>query len=222
MSYPLDTFGALVATYRRRKGWTQSQLGAEVGTSRKTISNIENNQRVNLSAILFQKIIETLEIPFSEIPRLTRPEISDQFQVREHTREYPDTISSSRLAPVLTCAGCGQWTCFADLEHPKKLAERFEPTSSTDPHAFYIRAEGESMAPRIQPGDLVLIEPNQPVTSGDIVLACTDTDCSIKKYIKMQDGHILLLPLNGAFEPREFNGKTPIQCYKAVSIVSRL
>ncbi|MEZ0137336.1 MAG: S24 family peptidase [Candidatus Reddybacter sp.] len=73
----------------------------------------------------------------------------------------------------------GYWDDHGHLEH----GDGFIVASSKDPDAYALRVRGDSMAPTIKNGWLVVVEPNSPPHLGENVLVCTtDGLCMIKEY----------------------------------------
>jgi repressor LexA len=66
--------------------------------------------------------------------------------------------------------------------------------------AFIVKAKGDSMEPKIKPGDLAIAQANHNPDSGDIVVCVNDGMAIIKKLIK-QDKQVILQSLNNAYNP---------------------
>ncbi len=66
---------------------------------------------------------------------------------------------------------------------------------------FYVRAEGDSMMPVINDGDLLVVDRNAEVVNGSTVLACLNNDFCIKQFYKRSDGSIELLSTNPEYPP---------------------
>jgi len=72
----------------------------------------------------------------------------------------------------------GYWDDLGQLEH----GDGFVSVVSTDPNAYALRVKGDSMAPAINNGWIVVIEPNSTPHLGEYVLVCTtDGLCMIKE-----------------------------------------
>ena len=70
---------------------------------------------------------------------------------------------------------------------------------------FGLRIKGNSMSPRIQSGDVVIVRVQSDAESGDIVIAKVNgDDACCKKLLKHNDG-ITLLSFNPDYEPLSFN-----------------
>ena len=109
--------------------------------------------------------------------------------------------------PVINYASCGKWEDLTDLGYPIGHADSYEYSDTKDPHAFFVKANGDSMTGsiddkrNINSGDLLLVEPSMNVENGNIVLARDDgKGVTIKKFYK-SDSQIVLSPLNPKYEP---------------------
>lgn len=70
---------------------------------------------------------------------------------------------------------------------------------------FGLRIKGNSMSPRIQSGDVVIVRVQSDAENGDIVIAKVNgDDACCKKLLKHTDG-ITLLSFNQDYEPLSFN-----------------
>lgn len=85
---------------------------------------------------------------------------------------------------------------YADVPHPEKH--------------FFLRAEGNSMEPRILDGDLVLIREQDDVENGEIAAVLYPDEFeqmqTLKKVVR-RGGATILQPLNPAVEPLVFYGE---------------
>jgi phage repressor protein C with HTH and peptisase S24 domain len=119
-------------------------------------------------------------------PTEVRPSIADYAftrdseQTTQRIRE-PSRTYNTRIAIVgnAQAGPDGYWDDMGHLEH----GDGFIVASSKDPDAYALRVRGDSMAPAIKNGQIVVIEPNSPVHQGENVLVCTtDGLCMIKEY----------------------------------------
>ncbi len=131
-------------------------------------------------------------------------------------------VADSRRVPVVNLAQCVDSEKFADKSHLADIADDYRLAHTKDDDAFYVRAEGESMCPHIEPGDLVLIEPITPVNNGDIVFARTDKGAVVKRLYISSDNRIFLLSLNSNYPPLEIRDRRGFRCFKATRISREL
>jgi DNA polymerase V len=75
---------------------------------------------------------------------------------------------------------------------------------------FFAYAEGDSMTPDIQDGNLLVIDRKVDQPNGCVVLASVNNSFCIKQLFRYQDGSIELRPTNDKFKsihlPSEFEG----------------
>jgi len=131
-------------------------------------------------------------------------------------------IASSRRVPVVNLDQCEDKTKFDDKGHPTGAADQYMLAHTKDDSAFFIRAAGNSMAPYIETGDLVLIEPRAPINNGDIVFARTEEGAVVKRLHITSDNRILLLSLNSNYPPIEIRNKRGFRYFKATRISREL
>ena len=72
---------------------------------------------------------------------------------------------------------------------------------------FGLRIKGNSMAPRIQSGDVVIVRVQSDAESGDIVIAKVTGDDACCKKLQKHDEGISLISLNPEYEPMFFSKK---------------
>lgn len=69
---------------------------------------------------------------------------------------------------------------------------------------FGLRVRGSSMAPAIQDGDLVILKKQEDVENGQIAAVSIGGEDATLKKVQKVDGHVVLLPLNPAYDPMLF------------------
>lgn len=63
LSLVLQREGEKVRAARRRRGWTQAELGRRAGLSQVTISKVERGEGGTLSLVAWQRVADALELP---------------------------------------------------------------------------------------------------------------------------------------------------------------
>ncbi len=72
---------------------------------------------------------------------------------------------------------------------------------------FCLKVKGESMMPKFENGDVLILRQQPDCNSGDFcAVSINCTECTFKKVIKHDNG-ITLQPLNPAYEPMFFSNK---------------
>ena len=86
-----------------------------------------------------------------------------------------------RKVRVISWAQAGEAIDYEDIVDYDDLVE----TTITDPKAFAIRIKGDSMSPRIEEGDVVVVMPSERPISGDTVIARLKDDGVICKLFHL-------------------------------------
>ena len=83
--------------------------------------------------------------------------------------------------------------------------EEISPKLASQGEYFALVIKGDSMAPTMDAGDVVIVRNQQDVNSGDIAIVCVNGDeATCKKIIKHKDG-ISLVSLNPRYEPMYYD-----------------
>ena len=102
--------------------------------------------------------------------------------------------------------------------------DTFEPVDVSDPDAFFVIAEGDSMVGgNIPPGAHLLVSPSAGVHNGNVVLARSgDDEFTVKTYFRQGGGTTILQPMNPAYEPIVVKPKEPLAVFRVVEIRIKL
>lgn len=83
--------------------------------------------------------------------------------------------------------------------------EEIEPELASTGEFFALQIKGDSMEPRMQSGDVVIVRQQPDVESGDVAVVLINGDeATVKKLLK-QSGGIVLQAFNPAYEPMFFS-----------------
>ena len=108
-----------------------------------------------------------------------------------------------RPIPLISVTSAGLAETFTDQGYPVGGSDEKldRPPNLTDPNAYGLRVEGDSMSPRLMPGDIVVASPNSTFANADIcVVKTVKNDVFIRKLLE-RENHYLLQAINPAFEP---------------------
>ena len=120
--------------------------------------------------------------------------------------------------PVLSSIPAGKTT---PMFHPE-YADRYVTVDNVkDKGAFALVVKGNSMSPRIEEGDIVVVSPKEEARSGDIcVIRVNDED--VLKKVKIDDEYVHLIPLNKQFEPVTVRNQDVALIWKVVKVIKNL
>lgn len=120
--------------------------------------------------------------------------------------------------PVLSSVPAGKTNAMFYPDY----AERYVTVDNIkDRDAFALVVKGNSMSPRIENGDIVVISPREEVRNGDICVVRVNEEDVLKK-IKIDEHHIHLIPLNPNFEPLTVRKRDVTFIWKVVKVVKNL
>ncbi|WP_322069936.1 helix-turn-helix domain-containing protein [Paraburkholderia bannensis] len=125
---------------------------------------------------------------------------SDAREIAPFSREYrPQPVGKWRRLAVLGMAQLGDNGYWADIEFAVGHGNGSVDWPTSDPDAYALKCEGESMLPRIRPGEYVIIEPNHPVQPGDeVVIKSLDGRVMIKELLFTGNGRYHLASVNAS------------------------
>ncbi|WP_434715480.1 S24 family peptidase [Paraburkholderia sp. A3RO-2L] len=123
-------------------------------------------------------------------------------EIRFNDDWKPIPITNWRPVPVVGNAQLGDDGYWADLEYPVGHGDGYVDFPSRDPNAYALKCKGDSMRPRIQPGEFVIVEPGHPYQPGDDVLVKSkDGRVMVKRYLYSTPGRLYLVSVNDAHAP---------------------
>lgn len=137
----------------------------------------------------------------------------DQLESKGYIRRTSDTTRNIVLVagkegqklqdiiqvPVVgwTAAGQAIWS-EQNIEEWIPISRRFFKYGGDD--IYLLKVKGNSMAPDIESGDMIIVKKQYIADPGEVVVALLGEETTVKKYLPRED-HILLQPNNKDFEP---------------------
>lgn len=104
--------------------------------------------------------------------------------------------------PVVGTAQLGDNGHWDNLQYPPGHGDGYITYWTKDPNAYALRVTGDSMRPRIKPGEFVIIEPGASVEPGDeVVVKTTDGRSMVKILSARKNGFIELRSINEIHAP---------------------
>lgn len=175
------SIGAKIANLRQSRGISQGKLARMLGWDPSNLARIEK-ERVNPSLKTIEDIAEKLEVPVS-------------FILDE--KPMPDQIS------VIAFASAGEAVSFTDQNYPQGGGMYYidRPPLFTDPNGFGIEVSGDSMVPKYENGQVVLVDTRKKPLSGDFaVIGLASGEKYVKRYREAQ-GVVILESVNPLYPP---------------------
>jgi phage repressor protein C with HTH and peptisase S24 domain len=103
---------------------------------------------------------------------------------------------------VVGTARGGEDGYYVEIDYPTGHGDGYVSYPTKRTNAYAIRVRGDSMRPRIKPGEYVIIEPDVPCRPGDEVVVRTKAGRSMVKVLHSErNGFVELLSLNDDHKP---------------------
>lgn len=186
--------GELIKKRRAALGLTLQEVGDAVGVSRSTVKKWETGFIRNMKKDRLPKLAKVLQLPVSSLIEEELPRNCSPVDLSEESVQLPVI---GRVAAGLSCHAEENIECY-ELA-PKNII------SSSDRYV-YLRVQGDSMAPLILDGDLVLIRCQDSVDSGTYAVVIIDDDDGVVKKVCYGKDWIELISENPYYPPRRFEG----------------
>lgn len=176
----------LLKAAREAKGLSQLQLAASVGYSLAVYQSIEEGHS-NMSEKMAKRVAKELGVEVEDLlgggdhPPMNGSHFGT-VGVTPDLQMPPG--QKARFVPLLSMAQCGAMHAYSDdsYDHTGFLA------MNPEPQAFAVKLAGDSMAPRIEPGDVAVVNPGKTPRNGGLVLARLHEDHGGDVMLKLYQG----------------------------------
>jgi repressor LexA len=214
-----STMGERVREARDNKGLDQATLSDKIGVVTRTLQRWEKGEQVP-DGVSITRIAKATNVQPTWLltgegemyPTPSRPE-----------NVYPLPSSMRRKTklvdlPLISAVPAGK---VATMFHPDFVDNYVTVDDVKDPQAFALKVKGNSMAPRIEDGDIVVVSPQLEPRNGDICVVRVNEEDTLKK-VKFEGSYIHLIPLNTEFEPLTVKRKDVNFVWKVVKLIKEL
>lgn len=147
-------------------------------------------------------------ILMKSIPRMgVIQKLSDYFNVPKSyfLEESPTRHAKGVRIPVLGRVAAGiPIEAIEDIDEWEEIPEAMAKTGEY----FALRIKGESMSPKLQPGDVVIVKKQNDVDTGDTAIVLVNGNDATVKQIKKTEAGIMLVGLNlEVYQPHFYSNK---------------
>jgi repressor LexA len=214
-----STIGERLREARENKSLDQATLAAKIGIVTRTVQRWEKGEQVP-DGLHITKLAKATGVQASWL--LTGEGEMYLTPVRPDN-VYPLTPSGRRRVrlvdlPLISAVPAGK---VATMFHPDFVDDYVTVDDVKDPGAFALKVKGNSMSPRIEDGDIVIISPQQEAHSGDICVIRVSGEDTLKK-VKFEGNYIHLIPLNTDFDPMTVKRRDVEFVWKVVKLIKEL
>ena len=182
------TIQNLIKNRRKELGLTLLDIANACGVSEATVSRWESGDIVNMKRSRIAQLAKVLNVSPSLL-------IHDDYDVLIN---YNSTTKPQ--IPVLGVVPCGE-----PIEAIEDIIEWIDVVPSQAKNHFGLIAKGDSMAPFILDGDILVIKHSPVVGSGKIAIVKVNGDEATCKRLVINDAGITLVPNNPIYQPMMFS-----------------
>lgn len=217
-------FAKKLLRMRVKRRLSQVALAKKAGISSDTITKIESHKHKNRPfAKTIGPLAEALDVPFEW---LNDDSLGFKDLERLQREEEVGRLGMGVDLPVFPI-GADHERDWSDGSFPVGVSDQFHPAAPdiTDKSAFYCQVFGDSMAPVIVEGDLLLFAPNQygKWEDGAICLVRTHEWATVKRVYRLKGSKIRLVAENRAYPEQVVDLQADvIQLCPAVKVVKSL
>ena len=201
-----ETFSKNLIKYMHIHKLTQKDVAKITGVSHQSVSNW-----VNCKQVPRMGIIETLADRFGIL----------KSDLLESSKAIAKPTVGMRI-PILGVVPCGvPVEAIEDVIDYEEVSEALYKTCKL----FGLKAKGDSMSPKIEHGDTLIVRQQNSIESGQIGIVKVNGDEATCKKIKLHNHSIALVPINDLFNTVEYNAeqveKLPVQIVGRVVEIRR-
>ena len=177
----------LVKKLTEEQGMSMSELARRVGTAKSAISRYFNGTR---------------EFPLNKV---------EEFASALHTTpdfllgmEYEPQPSQGLQIPVLGTVAAGiPISAVEDILDYEEIPQSWKSQGEF----FGLRIKGDSMEPRMESGDVVIVKQQSDANSGDTVIVLVNGDDATCKKLQKTDNGIMLVSTNPKYPPMFYSNE---------------
>jgi phage repressor protein C with HTH and peptisase S24 domain len=175
---------------RTLKGWSQRKLSIESGLSPEYINRIESKKITNLGIESVESIAAAFGVHASVLHYGGKVALEDPAQ---------EAIFAGKM-PVIGYTTGGPTDCHWLDGYPQGGGmEQIDRPVDLSSDAYALRIKGDSMAPKYEEGETVIVDPDKEYKNGDYAVVRLKTGEVMLKKISIMDGHIILSSINSSY-----------------------
>jgi repressor LexA len=214
-----STLGQRIREARQAKGMDQAKLSARLDIATRTLQRWEKGEQVPDSNYLMRIAKHTGVSPHwlltSEGDMYARPQDPGNVIPLPTSRYRKVDLVS---LPLLSSVPGGAPSM---IFHPDYVERYISVDDVRDSQAFALEVKGNSMAPRIEDGDIIVVSPKLQAKNGDICVVRVNDEDTVKR-VKIEDQTIYLIPLNPDYEPMAVKKRDVTFVWKVVKVIKSL
>jgi SOS-response transcriptional repressor LexA len=213
-----QTIAQRIRQARIRKDFDQSRLAARLDVATRTVQRWEKGEQVPDSNYLM-RLARIMGVSpqwlLTGDGSMVSPDASEKI-LPLPTQRYKkvDLIS----LPLLSSVPGGAPSL---MFHPEYVEKYITVDSVNDSGAFALEVKGNSMAPRIEDSDIIVVSPKLEARSGDICVVRVSDEDTVKR-VKIDDQTVYLIPLNPEYDPMAVKKRDVAFMWRVVKVIKNL
>ncbi|HEY6952848.1 MAG TPA: XRE family transcriptional regulator [Bacteroidota bacterium] len=204
---------------RTRKEFDQARLAAKIDVATRTLQRWEKGEQVPDSNYLMR------------IAKATG--VSPHWLLTGNGPTFPQTYPDQKIfalptsrykkvklisLPLLSSVPGGAPSL---IFHPDYVEKYITVDDVNDESAFALEVKGNSMAPKIEDGDIIVVSPKLESRNGDICVVRVNDEDTVKR-VKIEEQFVQLIPLNPEFEPMVVKKRDVGFVWRVVKVIKSL
>ena len=186
-----------IRSRRKELKLTLQEVADKVGVAASTVQRYENGTIGSLKMPVIAAIAKALGV----LPEwICGTSTVKEFPRNAEPADFSDLVQIPVIGRVAAGIAC----------HAEENIERYEYVPGSiisENHSYvFLRVVGDSMCPKIQPGDLVLVRCQEAVDNGDYAVVLIDNEDGVVKRVHYGRNFIELISENPYYPPRRFEG----------------
>lgn len=206
----MRNIGAYIRQLRTERGMTQEELGRIVGVQKAAVQKWENGTVKNLKRGVMLKLSEYFGVPpasFVDEEESEALKISDIYTDGFYRIPVFESVS----------AGFGSYADSAVVDYVPLLVKN----PSEAPLLMGLKVQGDSMYPKIEDGDIIVVRRQTSVDSGSIAVVLVDGEEGLVKKVEYGRDWIELISINPEYKSRRFEGEE-VNRLRVVGLVKQI
>jgi repressor LexA len=212
--------GVRIREARENKGLDQATLASKLDVATRTLQRWEKGEQVP-DAVTLAKIGELTGTLAHWLLAGTGAMYPHQNGENKRPEgEEPSAFRRVKLVriPMLSSVPGGKPNL---IFHPDHIEKYIIVDDVKDANAFALKVDGDSMSPRIEDGDVIIVSPKREVRNGDICVVRVDGEDTLKK-VNFENGYVHLVPLNHNYEPVSVKKKDVAFVWRVVKVIKSI
>lgn len=195
--------GKRIKLCREKREMTQGELGERLGLNKSTIQRYETGQIAKIKLPILESIAAELEVSAEYLAlKSDNPTLKDD-PVESNATILPQT--DIRMIPLYESVSAGFGAAARDciIDYiPTVIHNPYEAAET-----IAICVSGDSMYPKIEDGDTIVVHKQSSVDSGQIAVVLIDGEDAVVKKVKYGSNWVDLVSINPEYKTRHFENE---------------